>query len=258
MCRFIYSGIPPHAHATPACTQICGRALESRRRTLCRWAHRGSLKGPAPGLSASGAVRAARQAAPGKIIDEDDARLAISYGTIDLDHGFFEARWQRATPGERRYLRAMAKDGDGPSSTGEGAARLEKPTSKLAVVRSRLIAPWALCTRRSTVPFSSPSLECVASSHARPRIEEEPLLATSRYGVPWPARFHSIGGVSHRGLSRFQGSGTPPGPERQDRLLEGEWGPPLRRRGITDAATAHECGPGSITTGSCVLFQHRR
>jgi hypothetical protein len=103
--------------------------------------------------------RAAWDAAPGKIIDEDDARLAISYGTIDLDHGFFEARWQRATPGERRYLRAMALDGDGPSSTGEVAARLEKPTSKLAVIRARLIAKGVVyAPEYGSIQFTVPGM----------------------------------------------------------------------------------------------------
>jgi hypothetical protein len=103
--------------------------------------------------------RAAWDAAPGKLIDEDDARLAISYGTIDLDHGFFEARWQRATPGERRYLRAMAQDGDGPSSTGEVAARLEKPTNKLAVVRARLIAKGVVyAPEYGSIQFTVPGM----------------------------------------------------------------------------------------------------
>lgn len=84
--------------------------------------------------------RAAWDITSGKVINEDDARLAIEYGTIDLDHGFFQARWQRATPAERKYLRAMAQDGEDSSQTGEVAARLGKSTNKLAVIRSRLIS----------------------------------------------------------------------------------------------------------------------
>ncbi|MET3352013.1 UNVERIFIED_ORG: hypothetical protein ABID57_003726 [Arthrobacter sp. UYEF1] len=83
--------------------------------------------------------RAAWEASSEKIISADDARVAVRHGTNDLDHGFFEARWQRATNAERLYLRAMAQDSDTPSSTGEIAKRLGKSTSKLAVIRSRLI-----------------------------------------------------------------------------------------------------------------------
>lgn len=83
--------------------------------------------------------RAAWEASSEKIISADDAHVAVRHGTNDLDHGFFEARWQRATNAERLYLRAMAQDSDTPSSTGEIAERLGKSTSKLAVIRSRLI-----------------------------------------------------------------------------------------------------------------------
>lgn len=103
--------------------------------------------------------RAAWDAAPQKIIGEDDARLAIKYGTIDLDHGFFESRWQKATPAERRYLRAMAKDGDGPSSSGEVAARLEKPANKLAVIRSRLITKGVVyAPEYGSIQFTVPGM----------------------------------------------------------------------------------------------------
>ena len=83
--------------------------------------------------------RAAWDTAVGKEITEEDAVLAIRDGTADLDAGFYQARWQRATPAERLYLRAMAVDGDKPSSTGEVASRLGKSTNKLAVIRQRLI-----------------------------------------------------------------------------------------------------------------------
>jgi hypothetical protein len=44
-----------------------------------------------------------------KEITVGDARLAVELGTADLDHGFFVARWQRATRAERSYLRAMSQ-----------------------------------------------------------------------------------------------------------------------------------------------------
>lgn len=103
--------------------------------------------------------RAAWDAASQKIIGEDDARMAIKYGTIDLDHGFFESRWQKATPAERRYMRAMAKDGDGPSSSGEVATRLEKPANKLAMIRSRLITKGVVyAPEYGSIQFTVPGM----------------------------------------------------------------------------------------------------
>ncbi|HET7397356.1 MAG TPA: ATP-binding protein [Intrasporangium sp.] len=77
--------------------------------------------------------------ADGDEITADDARIGVAEGTRQLDAGFFRARWDRATPGERDYLRAMAVDGAGPSSSGEVAARLGKSHTSLGPVRAKLI-----------------------------------------------------------------------------------------------------------------------
>lgn len=74
-----------------------------------------------------------------KVITVGDARLAVELGTADLDHGFFVARWQRATPAERNYLRAMSQDGEGPSATADLSGRLGKDHSSLTSQRARLI-----------------------------------------------------------------------------------------------------------------------
>ncbi|MET3165556.1 UNVERIFIED_ORG: hypothetical protein ABIB19_003992 [Arthrobacter sp. UYEF10] len=103
--------------------------------------------------------RAAWEASSEKIISADDARVAVRYGTSDLDHGFFEARWQRATNAERLYLRAMAQDSDTPSSTGEIAERLGKSTSKLAVIRSRLIDKGVVyAPKYGSIQFTVPGM----------------------------------------------------------------------------------------------------
>jgi hypothetical protein len=69
-----------------------------------------------------------------------DAQQGIRTGKALLDQGFFRARWDRATPSEREYLRAMSSDGDGPSSTGEIAQRLGKKPTSLGPARANLIA----------------------------------------------------------------------------------------------------------------------
>lgn len=103
--------------------------------------------------------RSVWEAASGKVISAEDAQIAVRLGTSDLDHGFFEARWQRATNAERLYLRAMAQDGDSPSSTGEIADRLGKSTTKLAVIRSRLIAKGVVyAPEYGSIQFTVPGM----------------------------------------------------------------------------------------------------
>lgn len=78
--------------------------------------------------------------APGPVIDANDARLGVEAGRQKLDSGFYASRWKRATPGERDYLRAMAEDGDGPSSSGEIARRLGKSSvQQVGPTRANLI-----------------------------------------------------------------------------------------------------------------------
>jgi hypothetical protein len=73
-------------------------------------------------------------------IDALDAADGLREGRALLDRGFFRARWDRATPAERDYLAAMARDGDGPSSTGEIATRLGRKMTSLGPTRANLIA----------------------------------------------------------------------------------------------------------------------
>lgn len=70
----------------------------------------------------------------------EDARLGVTEGLRALDAGFFNARWERATPAEREFLRAMARDEGRPSRTGEIADRLGKVTTSLGPARAQLIA----------------------------------------------------------------------------------------------------------------------
>lgn len=84
--------------------------------------------------------RAAWDAAPGPdIITRSDALAAVNDARQALDHGFFRARWDRATRAERSYLAAMSKDGSGPSSTADVANRLGKPPSAFGPARANLI-----------------------------------------------------------------------------------------------------------------------
>ena len=57
----------------------------------------------------------------------------------DLDASFFLVRFDRLTPTEKRYLRAMAQLGQGPHRSGDVARVLDRPVTSLAPVRSQLI-----------------------------------------------------------------------------------------------------------------------
>lgn len=84
--------------------------------------------------------RTAWEVSPGPVITLEDARTSKVIALERLDAGFFQSRWNRATPSERRLLVAMSADGEGPSSSSEVARRMEiKPTS-LGPYRANLIA----------------------------------------------------------------------------------------------------------------------
>jgi hypothetical protein len=75
----------------------------------------------------------------GDVLTLTDARVGAERAQLALDTGFFRSRWERATPSEKRYLQAMAADGDGGSATGDVAARLGMKPSSLGPVRAGLI-----------------------------------------------------------------------------------------------------------------------
>lgn len=69
----------------------------------------------------------------------DDVRLASAAAIAALDEGFFRVRFDRCTPKEKKYLRAMAELGEGPHRSGDIAACVGEKVSSLAPTRSSLI-----------------------------------------------------------------------------------------------------------------------
>ena len=57
-----------------------------------------------------------------------------------LDASFFRVRFDRLTPAERRYLRAMAELGPGPHRSGDVAAVLGREVTALGPLRNQLIS----------------------------------------------------------------------------------------------------------------------
>ena len=73
-------------------------------------------------------------------IDLGDVERASGTATAALDESFFRVRFDRLTPLERRYLRAMAERGPGPHRSGDVARILQRPVTSLGPTRSQLIA----------------------------------------------------------------------------------------------------------------------
>jgi hypothetical protein len=78
-------------------------------------------------------------AADASPIGIDAVRKASITAVAALDEGFFRVRFDRCTPKEKKYLRAMAELGDGPHRSGDIAACLMEKVSSLAPTRSSLI-----------------------------------------------------------------------------------------------------------------------
>jgi hypothetical protein len=68
-----------------------------------------------------------------------DVENATAIVVAALDQGFFRVRFDRLTPLEKRYLRAMSELGPGPHRSGDIAGVLGRNVSNLAPTRSQLI-----------------------------------------------------------------------------------------------------------------------
>ncbi|MGB1260554.1 MAG: AAA family ATPase [Akkermansiaceae bacterium] len=68
-----------------------------------------------------------------------DCQQATITAIAALDASFFRVRFDRLTPSEKRYLRAMAELGAGPHRSGDIADMLERKSSSLAPTRAKLI-----------------------------------------------------------------------------------------------------------------------
>ena len=97
--------------------------------------------------------------AAGPVIQKHEAELGVARGKNDLDNGFYRARWDRATRAEQEYLRAMARDGDAGSSSGEIAVRLSKRPESLGPRRASLIAKGLIyAPEHGVVAFTVPGM----------------------------------------------------------------------------------------------------
>lgn len=69
-----------------------------------------------------------------------DAQRATAAALAELDASFFRVRFDRLTPAQKRYMRAMAELGAGPHRSGDVAHVLERKVTTVAPLRNSLIA----------------------------------------------------------------------------------------------------------------------
>jgi len=79
------------------------------------------------------------QSAQSSPITESDAKKATELAISELDASFFRVRFDRLTPSEKKYLRAMAELGEGPHRSGDIAHLLKKEVQAVAPTRANLI-----------------------------------------------------------------------------------------------------------------------
>jgi hypothetical protein len=69
-----------------------------------------------------------------------DVERATASAVAALDESFFRVRFDRLTPAEKRYLRAMAELGPGPHRSGDISSVLDRKVTALGPTRNQLIS----------------------------------------------------------------------------------------------------------------------
>lgn len=107
--------------------------------------------------------------APAKPITVADVRVAAPDAQAELAVGFFGSRYERATPAERDYLRAMAalsESSDGTVTTAELAAHLARKPSSLSPARDSLIKKGLVYSaERGSIAFTVPHFGAYLRRH---------------------------------------------------------------------------------------------
>ncbi|WP_054815272.1 ATP-binding protein [Nocardia arizonensis] len=103
--------------------------------------------------------KAAWDQAPESPITAEDVEVASPTAEEELAVGFFGSRYERATPAEREYMRAMAdlSGDDGPVATAAVAAELGRKPASLSPARDGLIKKGLIYSaERGTIGFTVP------------------------------------------------------------------------------------------------------
>ncbi len=115
-----------------------------------------------------------------------NVRDATEEAISALDRGFFQVRFDRLTPTEKDYLRAMAELGRGPHRSGDIAAKLLRTVEQVAPIRGSVIAKGmayapAHGDTAFTVPMFDDYMRRVMPEFA-PRIPKKRVRKPSRSG----------------------------------------------------------------------------
>jgi hypothetical protein len=90
-------------------------------------------------------------------VTASDVAVAGPQAEAELAIGFFGSRYERATPVERDYMRAMAVLGDEPVQTADVAAQLERKPSSVSPARDSLIKKGLIySSERGLIAFTVP------------------------------------------------------------------------------------------------------
>lgn len=73
------------------------------------------------------------------MITRSDVDQATRHAIAALDESFFRVRFERCTPSEKRYMRALADLGEGPKRSGDVADRLGVKVTSIGPTRAKLI-----------------------------------------------------------------------------------------------------------------------
>jgi len=86
-----------------------------------------------------------------------DVSVAGPVAASELAIGFFGSRYERATPAEREYMRAMAMLGDEPVQTAQVADELGRKPSSVSPARDNLIKKGLIySSERGLIAFTVP------------------------------------------------------------------------------------------------------
>jgi len=90
-------------------------------------------------------------------VTEHDVAVATPVAAGELAVGFFGSRYERATPAEREYMRAMAMLGDEPVQTAQVADELGRKPSSVSPARDNLIKKGLIySSERGLIAFTVP------------------------------------------------------------------------------------------------------
>jgi hypothetical protein len=90
-------------------------------------------------------------------VTADDVKVAAPLAESELAVGFFGSRYERATPAEREYMRAMASLGDEPVPTAQVAEELTRKPSSVSPARDALIKKGLIySSERGLIAFTVP------------------------------------------------------------------------------------------------------